>query len=250
MGSGFTASTAASWPTGCRVPHEDYSREIECRRHWWLTFYHPQPGDTVVDVGTSIGYEAVMYAEALKGTGRIVAIEAHPGTFACLVKTCEYNGLSNVTPLNVALADHEGTVQIADSGAHTGNSIAPGAASVGASLAVRSRTLDDICADLGIDSIACVRTNIEGAERLAVRGMQRMIAQTSVAIIACHDFKAERTGDEFFRTKKEITEFLQDHGFRIVEMQFDAPWEKDHVYAYNPALTPDPREQALGTVRH
>lgn len=224
-------------------PHADYAHEIDRRRAWWLSFYYPSPGDVIVDVGTSIGYEALMFADALGGTGRVIAIEAHPQTYACLVKTCEYNGLHNVTPLNIALSEEEGVAFIEDDSAHIGNSIAPEAKKTPASVAVRSRNLDDVCADLGLESLACVRMNIEGAERMAVRGMRKMLPRTATAVIACHDFKADRTGNEFFRTKREVTELLENHGFRIVKLDFDEPWANDHVYAYNPALTRNPMER-------
>jgi hypothetical protein len=70
--------------------------------------------------------------------------------------------------------------------------------------------------------------------------MNAVIRRIAHAKIACHDFKADRTGNDFFRTKTIITEFLQDHGFEIVQMFFEEAWAKDYVFAYNRALTGNP----------
>ena len=214
---------------------------LERQRRYWLSFYEPVPGDTVIEVGAGVGIETILFSRAVGPSGRVISIEAHPRTYACLLKTCEYNRLSNVTPLNIALVDREQTIFLEDSVQHIGNAVVPGEAPRGAeSIRVLGRSLDDVCADEGIGDVALVRMNIEGAERLAVQGMTRMIARTAHAAIACHDFKANRTGNEFFRTKKDITDFLTSHGFRIVDMQFCEPWAKDHVFAYNAALVPNP----------
>jgi FkbM family methyltransferase len=203
----------------------------------WLSFYQPTLGETVIDVGAGVGVESIMYSRAVGASGRVIAVEAHPRTYQCLVKTCEYNSLANVTPLNIALVDREQVVSIEDSPMHIGNTIAPGGASF---IQVRGRSLDDVCAELGVGDVAVVRTNIEGAEKFAIRGMNDVMGRIAHVQIACHDFKADRTGNDFFRTKKIVTEFLLDRGFEIVAMSFQEPWAKDYVFAYNRALTGNP----------
>jgi FkbM family methyltransferase len=214
---------------------------LEQERRHWLTFYRPKSGDIIIEVGAGVGIEAILFSRAIGEAGRVVAIEAHPRTYECLLKTCEYNSLTNVTPLNIALVDREQAVFLEDNPQHIGNAVTPDATGP---IRVRGRKLDDVCAEQGISQIALIRMNIEGAEQYAVRGMDKMIANTAHAAIACHDFKADRTRNEFFRTKKLITEFLADHDFRIVQLDFKERWAKDHVYAYNAKLTSNPLELA------
>jgi FkbM family methyltransferase len=204
----------------------------------WLSFYCPSQGETVVEVGAGIGVESILYSRAVGRNGRVIAIEAHPRTYKCLVKTCEYNSLANVTPLNIALVDREQIVSIEDNLRHIGNAILPDAGA--GPIQVRGRSLDDVCAELGVGDIGVIRTNIEGAEKFVIEGMNAVIRRIAHAKIACHDFKADRTGNDFFRTKTIITEFLQDHGFEIVQMFFEEAWAKDYVFAYNRALTGNP----------
>jgi hypothetical protein len=77
--------------------------------------------------------------------------------------------------------------------------------------------------------------------------MAAVVGRIAHAAIECHDFKADRTGNDFFRTKKTISEFLVGNGFRIVEMPFDddpdKPWLNDYVYAYNAAITGNPLQR-------
>jgi FkbM family methyltransferase len=218
-------------------PTRNLPQWLETQRDYWLSLYVPHPGAAVIDVGAGIGVEALMFSRVVGPSGRVVAIEAHPRTFECLLKTCEYNALDNVTPLNIALVDREQTVSFEDEAHHIGNAVAPGKSG---SISVRGRSLDDVCEELGIGDVSYIRTNIEGAERLAITGMQKTIRRTAFVGIACHDFKADKTRNEFFRTKKIVKEFLTDNGFRIIERDAQKPWTRDYVYAHNPAVLPDP----------
>lgn len=213
------------------------SHWLRVERKYWFPFYTPKPGDTIIEIGAGVGIETILFSRAIGAKGRIVSVEAHPRTYACLLKTCEHNSLRNVIPLNVALVEKESTVHLEDSTQHIGNAVTPDGTG---SISVRGRSLDDICTELGIASAAFLRMNIEGAEQFAIRGMEKTIANTAYAAIACHDFKADRTGNDFFRTRVVVTQFLQDHGFQIVPMQFEEPWAKDHVYAFNTRIATSP----------
>ena len=49
---------------------------------------------------------------------------------------------------------------------------------------------------------------------------------------------ALETGNDFFRTKKEVMEFLRQNGFKIVERVEEGlpPYVMDQVWAYNESL--------------
>jgi hypothetical protein len=75
--------------------------------------------------------------------------------------------------------------------------------------------------------------NIEGAERLAIHGMAKSIKNTRHAVIACHDFLADREGRSELRTKAEVRAFLVDNDFTVLERPSDRrPWVVDYLYAY------------------
>ena len=213
-----------------------HTTTFRAARQWvldhWTWGYRPKPGDTVVDVGAGIGEETVTFSHLVGDAGRVISIEAHPQTFVCLRKTIELSGLTNVTPLCCALADEDGELFISDTDFHLGNSV------IGQSggTRVRARTLDSLAAELGLDDIALVKMNIEGAEALAVEGMAGTAPHIRNVVISCHDFLADHYGaGPEMRTKAHVRETLQGQAF-IISTRPEAPesWVRDYLYAHRP----------------
>lgn len=67
------------------------------------------PGSNVLDLGAGIGDFTILASKRVGTGGRVVAIEPSPDDFKILVKNIEQNSCQNVTALNLALADSEGT---------------------------------------------------------------------------------------------------------------------------------------------
>lgn len=195
----------------------------------------PRAGDTVVDVGAGYGWEALHFARQVGPTGRVIAIEAHPILARMMKRTVELNGLEQVTALSYAISDRSQNLFIEDDLAgHIGNAVS-GAEGSG-KIEVHARSLDELGSDLGLGIIDFLKMNIEGAEQFAIHGMTDLIKRTRVVAISCHDFKAERTGNEFFRTKAIVKDWMKKQGFVIVPRESPLPWLRDQVNAYNPAL--------------
>lgn len=199
-------------------------------KEYWLRHYRPQEGDTIIDVGAGRGEDTLTFSRAVGQTGRVIAIEAHPITFAILESFCRLNRLDNVTALHLALMDKEGTVQIAESeSSWMENTVEYGEGSPG--IPVRARTLDDVCGQQGIKEIAFLKMNIEGAERYALLGADRMLQEIKQICVACHDFRSERGEGEHFRTRAFVEGFLAKHGFMPVSRPDDPRIGiRDHVF--------------------
>lgn len=154
-----------------------------------------RPGLTVLDIGAHVGYYARI-AAALVGTGgRVIAFEPHPRNFRVLEQNTAH--LGNVTRLQVALAEEEGTAQLHDylmmsaSGSlhyderirdvqlaqTTAEDFAPrmGQDFQPQVYSVRTAPVDDLLAELGIAQVDVVKMDIEGAELGALRGMRQTI---------------------------------------------------------------------------
>ncbi len=127
--------------------------------------YRPGPGDVVLDLGAGNGGETFYLARMVGETGRVIAVEAAPGPYAELAGLVSLNGWRHVEPVHAAVTDTPGTVTIQDDESWVGSSIY-----AGSGVPVRATTIDDICADLGIDHVDWLKMNIEGAERDALRG--------------------------------------------------------------------------------
>jgi hypothetical protein len=93
-------------------------------------------------------------------------------------------------------------------------------------------TLDDLVASHAIEQVDFLKMNIEGAEALAIKGMDETIARTRRLCICCHDFLADRDGPPTMRTKRAVTDYLLGHGFSVLPTDPAGPdYQRDHVHA-------------------
>ncbi|MEM1024819.1 MAG: FkbM family methyltransferase [Myxococcota bacterium] len=190
--------------------------------------HQPGPGETVLDLGAGIGAESFALAPLVGSSGRIHAVEAHPRTFECLQTMVRLNRLGNVSVDALAIADFIGEVSFEDDGdAHISNAVS----ATGSGIVVPATTLDEYCRQRNIESVDFLKMNIEGAEVRALEGGPQTLAQTRNIVVSCHDFKADRTGNEFYRTKATVRELLHDAGFTLLERTHDPrPWVRDTIY--------------------
>lgn len=227
----FDGDYLAEWKP---MPREDLRYRRDSRRDRLFFLYTPQPGDIALDLGAGNGLDALILSRAVGQAGRVLAIEAHPYTYLCLNKTCEYNRLSNVTTIMRAVVDESGKeISIGNSEGHVGNSVVDNGTD---GIRVPADSIDHICQEFSIDRIDFLKMNIEGAEQLALRGMDDMIRRMRFICVGCHDFKADKTGNEFFRTKQIVKAFLQDNHFELFDFPHGQPWHRDHVHGFNTAL--------------
>lgn len=156
------------------------------------------PGMTMLDIGAHVGYYSHRYAKRVGKNGRVLAFEPHPRTFAILQNNVAR--LPQVTAVQLALAEHEGTAELHDylimsaSGSlHYDESmaalqkaqthdtdIAPriGQTFAAQTFTVRTTPIDDFLALQGIRQVDLVKMDIEGAEIGALRGMRQTIANS------------------------------------------------------------------------
>jgi FkbM family methyltransferase len=222
---------------GAKIPHASLGRASPPSvftaeaREIFLYEYTPRAGDTVFDIGAGIGAETLLFSRLVGPLGRVVSLEAHPRTYERLARLCAANRLGNVIPLQVAASDADGEGAISDVEHYLQNTVLDVDRG---GIEVQARRIDTIAADLGITSIDLLKMNIEGAERLAIRGLESMIARTRHTCISCHDFLADGAGGEQMRTKAIVRDFLLDHGFRVFTRD-DAPepWTRDYLYGVN-----------------
>jgi FkbM family methyltransferase len=235
-GQRFFADAEGHWvnqqPQGTIVSPVIHTTPYAAYRDWvidnWTWAYTPKPGDILLDLGTGIGEEAVIFSPMI-GSGRMFAVEANPETYRCLVETVRRSGLTNVTPLHCAIGQSDGITSIGVGSSHLTNSVLH----LGGTK-VPLRTVDSLVAEHGLSRIDFFRTNIEGAERLMLGGMEKSAAIIRNLCISCHDFIADDCGDESFRSKAAVLEWVRDHGFELLERPPQPPPARDYVYARRP----------------
>jgi FkbM family methyltransferase len=200
----------------------------EITRDTFFYTYTPRRGDVVVDVGAGVGTETLTLSRLVGGTGRVIAIEAHPETYRCLAKLCELNALDNVSPRQLAIMDKSGPVTLSDVETDISNTVMRETADA---ISVPGVSLDELAETEQLQRIDFLKMNIEGAEAPALQGMRRTLGMTHHLAISCHDFIADASGDESMRTKAIVRKALEAHGFSITERPSDARrWVRDTLY--------------------
>jgi FkbM family methyltransferase len=193
--------------------------------------YRVRPGDTVLDIGAGVGEDTLCFSRSTGPSGRVIAVEAHPSTYARLEKTRRLNNLDNTVVVHAAIADREGRTVITDTEGTIESSIVRRGAT---GREVRLMTLDQLVAEMGIDRIDLLKMNIEGAESLAVQGIERSISRVRHAVISCHDFMATSGPDDPMRTKSIVYSFSRSRGFQVTSREEDRrPWIRDTLYGTN-----------------
>lgn len=204
------------------------SRLNSMTRDHWFHQYTPKQGDTIIDVGAGTGWETLLCSELVGHTGRIIAIEAHPETYACLAEMVRRNNLPNVTPVWCAVSDTPGIVLISDDTHHQGNSIVVDNRN---GFEVPALTLEELCKAEGVQEIDLLKMNIEGAEKYAIPSLGRMAYYTRHVAISCHDFLADWKQGDHYRSLMQVVDWLKRAGFSVYSRIDDPrPWVRDYVY--------------------
>jgi len=144
-------------------------------------------GDTVIDIGSNIGYYVLLEARLVGPQGTVYAIEPVPENYELLCKNIELNGLTNVKPYLLAIGSHTGKEKLhlthqSNCGVIMGsvprsfnfeqrmNQIG-----TGTEIEVNIMTLDDFIRQEGIDP-DLIRMDVEGYEIAVIEGMKETLS--------------------------------------------------------------------------
>lgn len=146
-----------------------------------------QPGGWFLDIGANIGTQTIYALLSGKFRG-VVAIEPEPRNLALLRRNIELNGFtSRVRVIEAAASSYSGTADLMRDAENFGaHSIEPGHHVRRAdTIAVRTRTVDDILASLDIapTDIGMALIDVEGHEFEVLKGMSGLRAH-GVPIVA------------------------------------------------------------------
>jgi FkbM family methyltransferase len=134
-----------------------------------------KPGDWALDIGANVGHYTLRLAELVGPTGRVIAFEPVPATFALLANNVRIARATNVSLVNAAASDCTRAVGMRIPLFATGlrnyyeAALADGETDT-TTLALR---IDDVIAALPVNM---VKIDVEGHERAALDGMQELIA--------------------------------------------------------------------------
>jgi len=181
-------------------------------------------GDVVVDLGANIGYFTLLAARLVGKKGMVYAFEPEPRNYGYLVRNIELNRYDNVIALQKAVADRPGVVKLFicpyDTGHHTIQKY-DGIRAYRPDyvyerkdfVEVEQLCLDDFFRDVTIP-VNVIKMDIEGAEMLALAGMEQVIRRSKRLKMLVEFFpllirEMGQSPEEF------ILRLLEDFRFRI-----------------------------------
>lgn len=213
---------------------QQYLEEAALNTYNYL--YKPKIGDCVIDIGAGLGEESMVYANWVGPSGKVIAIEANPTTFAGLSYAARKNKFNQLLPVNKALYDKEAELFIEDDDRnYLTNTVSE--SDTGGGFKVKANSFDQIILEHKLNSIDFVKVNIEGAEQYLITGMKDSLDKVKHVCISCHDFRHNyHQHGIFYVTKEKVKKFLMDNGFEIIERPSFNRVVDDFIYARNTAL--------------
>lgn len=197
---------------GRRVLLDGLDRRERLTRHFLRLL---GPGDCVLDVGANAGYYTMVASHAVGPLGSVHAFEPSPHVLPWLEASVLLSrpASANIHLHDSAASDRSGTAAFYPAAREcTGfSSLRPNAGA--APVEVRCVPIDSLLCDL--PAVRLVKLDIEGAELLALRGMQRLIERDRPHIISEID-------DGFLRqmgaSAAEMIEFLTARGYEVASI--------------------------------
>lgn len=131
-----------------------------------------KPGQTVVDIGAHIGYYSLIFAKLVGPSGIVYAFEPDPTNFSILQKNIKLNGYNNIVPINKAVTEKSGALNLYVSDGSAGDHKIYNSDENRKTLQIDGVALDDFFKDKKVDFI---KMDIQGAEGGALKGMASLL---------------------------------------------------------------------------
>ena len=125
-----------------------------------------RPDDVCLDIGANIGVTALIMSQQVP-RGRVVAIEAGPTVAKVLRRNVERSGKQNITVLESAVGDRDGTVAFVENSAW-GHIADEG-------IEVSLTRLSSVATRLGLDRVDFIKIDVEGYEFRILRDALQLI---------------------------------------------------------------------------
>ena len=142
------------------------------------------PGAIALDIGAHIGYYSWNLSRLVSTTGKVISYEPSPENYPILVSNCLSMRASNVVPINAAVSDMNGEVDLYVSPGNSNHSLNPGYTHYEQVIKVPALNLASHLPSLGISAVNFVKIDTEGSEIRVLRGMRNTIRNSpSLAMV-------------------------------------------------------------------
>ena len=176
-------------------------------------------GDVVVDIGANIGYYVVLLAALVGEEGRVYAFEPEPSNYNLLVRNVAVNACQNVTAELRAVSEMSGSTKLHLAGHNC----------VGHAIHARARAPFMEVKTVGLDGyfqlpgakVNFIKMDVEGAEGLALKGMQSLLKENESVKILSEFFPARLNRSEI--GAGQFLEMLVAQNFTLYDLKPEPP---------------------------
>ena len=158
-------------------------------------------GDFCVDIGSHIGYHALLMSRLVGPEGKVVAFEPFPQTFQFLQENAGLNAAFNLKSENIAIGEHRETIRLVFS-ADEALSMTPSVAGYAvkrreAVVEVPALPLDCYLDRLG-EAPSLIQIDVEGAELSVLRGAEATLRRVQPKLIVeIHGWETDNRKDVY-----------------------------------------------------
>lgn len=181
------------------------------------------PGDHVLDVGSNIGYYALLAADKVGAAGRVIGCEPSPGVFEILNNNIRRFGLGNITVLPWAVGARGGTLEFFESEIPNWGSLFKNSElRQTRATTVAAKTVDEIVREAAGFHPSALRMDVEGAELMVLEGACNVLHEYRPCLfIEFHNFALG-----WDKVREAIGELIRIgyHSATVIERTWDQPW--------------------------
>jgi len=179
-----------------------------------LFFSLVKEGLTCVDVGAHKGYFSLLFAKLMKDKGKVLAFDPLPENCFWLSQSIHVNKYKCIKVYQYALSDEEGTATLYPGKMSSWSSLflTGGASTADKPLIVKTRRLDNVLNDAGINDIGVIKIDVEGAELWVLKGAENILKKSKNVKIVMEVHVQNK------EMNKQIFEFLKGCGFKIYKV--------------------------------
>jgi len=175
-----------------------------------------KPGNTVLDIGANIGYYTLIFARLVGNQGRVFSFEPEPTMFSILTENVALNSYPNVTMLQKAVSDKDGTMDFfADAFSNLDHRLYPSPDVNEVSFPVDVVRLDSL-PELKDTHVDLIKMDIQGAECAALKGMSTLLSKNKDLLLLAEFWP--KGLHNFGTPPNEYYELLKMLGFSIFEI--------------------------------
>lgn len=189
---------------------------------------HLRKGDHVLDVGSNLGYYALLAGRAIGSAGRVLGFEPARDVYSILERNVARSGLTNIQVFPWAISDRSEPIEFYGSEVPSWGSLIREKDLLQAKpTVVQAKRLDDLLDDFPGFRPTVLRMDVEGGELMALEGGQRLLRECRPSIfVEIHPFAYE------WERAHQMLIQIHDLGYSsgvVIERIWDEPWASSRL---------------------